>query len=75
MGRHAVEWNHFVKWSESSSAVRAGLIIRERREMERERVTKTVQQSEQGRPYGRTWFRTPSVGMRYGGCLHIDWPL
>ena len=49
-GRHAVGWNHFAKWSESCSAVRAELIIRERRrEMERERVTKAVQQSQQGR--------------------------
>ena len=28
-GRHAVGWNHFAKWSESCSAVRAELIIRE----------------------------------------------
>ena len=48
--RHAIGWNHFAKWSESCSAVRAELTIRERtREMERERVTKTVQQSQQGR--------------------------
>ena len=49
-GRHAVGWNHFAKWSESCSAIRAELIIRERRrEIERERVTKAVQQSQQGR--------------------------
>ena len=49
-GRHAVGWNHFAKWSESCSAIRAELIIRERRrEMESERVTKAVQQSQQGR--------------------------
>ncbi len=48
--RHALGWNHFAKWSESCSAIRAELIIRERRrEMERERVTKAVQQSQQGR--------------------------
>ena len=41
---------NFAKWSESCSAVRAELIIQERRrEMERERVTKAVQQSQQGR--------------------------
>ena len=49
-GRHAVGWNHFAKWSEFCSAIRAELIIRERRrEIERERVTKVVQQSQQGR--------------------------
>ena len=49
-GCHAVGWNHFEKWSESCSAIRSELIIRERRrEMERERVTKAVQQSQQGR--------------------------
>ena len=52
-GRHAVAnvgWNHFAKWSESCSAIRAELIIRERRrEMESERVTKAVQQSQQGK--------------------------
>ena len=49
-GRHAISRNHFAKCSESCSAVRAGLIIEgRRREMERERVTKAVQQPQQGR--------------------------
>ena len=29
-GRHAVGWSHFAKWSESCSAIRAELIIREK---------------------------------------------
>ena len=47
-GRHAVRWNHFPKWSEPCSMVRAGIIIQERRrEMERKRVTmyKAMQQA------------------------------
>ena len=49
-GRHAIDWNHFAKWSESNSAVIAGLVIQERMsEMGKERVTKAVQQSQQDR--------------------------
>ena len=48
--RHAVGWNHLPKWSQASSSTRAAMINQERRQkVEQDRVTRAVQQSQQGK--------------------------
>ena len=48
--RHAVGWNHLPKWSQASSSTRAAMINQERRrKVEQDRVTRAVQQSQQGK--------------------------
>ena len=48
--RHAVGWNHLPKWSQASSSTKAAMIIQERRrKVEQDRVTRAVQQSQQGK--------------------------
>ena len=47
--RHSVGWNHFTRWSKASAPVRASLVVQERRrEIERDRISKAVQQAQQG---------------------------
>ena len=48
--RHAVGWNHLPKWSQASSSTKAAMINQERRrKVEQDRVTRAVQQSQQGK--------------------------
>ena len=47
--RHSVGWNHFTRWSKASAPVRASLVVQERRrEIESDRISKAVQQAQQG---------------------------
>ena len=48
--RRAVGWNHLPKWSQASSSTKAAMINQERRrKVEQDRVTRAVQQSQQGK--------------------------
>ena len=48
--RHEVGWNHLPKWSQASSSTKAAMINQERRrKVEQDRVTRAVQQSQQGK--------------------------
>ena len=71
--RHVVEWYHFAKWSESCSAVRAGLVIQEittlwweiERERERESQRHFSSHSKVGDwAMSEDLVECPSVGMR-----------
>ena len=48
--RHSVGWNHFTRWSKARALeVRASLVVQERRrEIESDRISKAVQQAQQG---------------------------
>ena len=49
-GRHAVGWNHLPKWSQRAHQSEPLRLSQERRrKVERDRVTKVVQQSQQGK--------------------------
>ena len=47
--RHAVGWNHLLKWSQASSAIRVATISGKRRKVEQDRVKRAVQQAQQGK--------------------------
>ena len=49
VGRHGVGWSHSIRWTQVNSAQRSALIIQERkRDTENARITKAVQQGQQG---------------------------
>ena len=50
VGRHGIGWSHSIGWTQANAAQRSALIIQERkRDIENARITKAVQQGQQGR--------------------------
>ena len=49
VGRHGIGWSHSIGWTQANAAQRSALIIQERkRDIENARITKAVQQGQQG---------------------------
>ena len=49
VGRHGIGWSHSIRWTQANAAQRSALIIQERkRDIENARITKAVQQCQQG---------------------------
>ena len=49
VGRHGIGWSHSIRWTQANAAQRSALITQERkRDIENARITKAVQQGQQG---------------------------
>ena len=49
VGRHGIGWSHSIGWTQANASQRSALIIQERkRDIENARITKAVQQGQQG---------------------------